>query len=242
MRLSAGARQRRRRFVGRWIVAPLALLALLGAAFWFGREVGGFEADARIGALEARIGETEARERAAERLRAQAEQALASASAQAQARIESLAARVPHGELGALLDLLRARLDQGVPPERLRFVLSEAAPVRACRQGVAQRRFAPRLPSGVAPLQTVAFLDNRITVSATASPAVAEDGSPRPGFDAGRKVEIRVLRIGGNIELVEGVLPLGHSVVADGREYRFGFASVANDTQIEVTLQDCAYP
>jgi hypothetical protein len=242
MRLSAGARQRRRRILRRWVLAPVVLVALLGAAFWFGREVGGFEADARIGMLESRIGEMEERERAAERLRAQAEQGLAEASAQAQARIESLAARVPRGELGALLDLVRGRLDQGVPPERLRFVLAEAGPVRACREGIAQRRFVPRLPSGVAPLQTVAFLDNRITISATASPALAGDGTPEPGFDAGRKVEIRVLRIGGNIELLEGVLPLGHSVVADGREYRFGFASAANDTMIEVTLQDCAYP
>jgi hypothetical protein len=227
---------------GRWILIALLALAGVAAAFWFGREVGGFEGQARIATLEGQLGEMEARIRDADLERARIGQRLAETDRQAQARIDSLNAQVPQGELGGLVEMLRARLDEGVSAERLRFVVEQARPERRCREGVDRRRLAPRLPSEVTPLQTAAFLDNRITISATATPAAAEDGTPQPWFDPAKRVEIRILRIGGNIELVGGVLPFGHSVVADGREYRFGFASGAKSGVLEVTLQDCAYP
>jgi hypothetical protein len=226
----------------RWTLAGLLVLGGLLLAFWFGREVGGFEGQARIASLEAQLGELEARIRNADLERARVEQRLAEADRQARARIDSLVARVPQGELGGLVDLLRARLDGGVPAERLRFVVEQARPGRSCREGVDRRRLSPRLPSEVTPLQTAAFLDNRITISATATPAVAADGTPQSWFDPASPVEIRILRIGGNIELVTNTLPFGHSVVADDREYRFNFASGAKNNMLEITLQDCAYP
>lgn len=226
----------------RWGLSLLLAACALAGAFWFGREVGGFEQAARVRALDEQLSLIEERSRQADRLRAEAEQRLVVEEIRAAASVAELEARVPQGELEILVDLLRARMDQGVPPERLRFVVEQAQRERRCRDGIIQRRLAPRLPEEVTPLQTIAFLDNRITVSATATAAIAENGAPEPWFDPSQPVQIRVLRIGGGIELVEGVLPLGHSVVADGREHRFGFASSAKKGLIELALQDCAYP
>ncbi|WP_159714958.1 hypothetical protein [Geminicoccus flavidas] len=235
-------RQRRRRQWHRWILLPGAGLLALALAFWFGLEAGSARSEALVQSLDARLAELAERDRQAGLRHAEAEQRQAGALAAAHRTIRDLEERVPYGDFGGLVDLLRTRIADGVPIERLRFVVGQARAERQCRDGVERRRFQPRLPSDVSPLQTVAFLDNRITVSATASPVTQPDGAPGDGFDPVSPVEIRLLRIGGNLELVKGVLPLGHSVVDGSREYRFTFTSGAKSPGIEAVMQDCAYP
>ncbi|WP_191061075.1 hypothetical protein [Geminicoccus harenae] len=235
-------RLRRRPQWFRWVLLPGTGLLVLALAFWFGLEAGGAKGEALVQALDARLLELDERSRQAGLRHAQAEQRQADALAAAHRTIRELEERVPRGEFGALVDLLRTRVADGVPIERLRFVVGQARAERQCRDGVERRRFLPRLPSDVSPLQTVAFLDNRITVSATASPVTQPDGTPGDGFDPAKPVEIRLLRIGGNLELVKGVLPQGHSVVDGNREYHFTFALGAKSPGIEAVMQDCAYP
>ena len=235
-------RLHRRRPWHRWVLLPGAGLLALALVFWFGLEVGSARSEALVQALDARLAELDERERQAGLRHAEAEQRQADALTAAHRTIRELKEHVPDGEFGALVDLLRTRMEGGVPMERLRFVVSQARAERQCREGVERRRFQPRLPSDVSPLQTAAFLDNRITVSATASPMTQADGTQGEGFDPAKPLEIRLLRIGGNLELVKGVLPLGHSVVDGNREYRFTFAPDAKSPGIEAVMQDCAYP
>ena len=241
MRLSGTARARRNA-IWRQCLVGLALLALLTAAFWFGVQVGGFQSAAEIQSITGQLGESEQRIAAVEGLRARAEQQASDANLAAANRIAGLEAQLPTGELASMLDLLVEKRAGGVSSERLRFVLEQVGRQQDCRADLIKRKLAPRLPNGTDPMQTISFLDNRITLSADAQPAISSDGAPLARFDPRQPVDIRLLRIGGAIEKVEGVLPLGHSVVADGREYRFGFAPLAKSSLIEVTLQDCAYP
>ena len=242
MIVSAGTRARRRRLFYRWLLLPALALAVLGAAFWFGREVGGFEQAARVRRLEQQLVQMEELGRQANVARAQAEQQLADAANKVKAELATISARVPQGDLATLQDLMRARLEEGVPVERLRFLVEQARKERRCNPGTEKRRFSPRLPTEVSPLQTVSFLDNKITISGTGVAAADKNGVLQSWFDPLQPVEIRVLRIGGGIEMIKGTLPTGHSIVADGREYRFGFASSDRRGVIEVSMEDCAYP
>ena len=229
--------------IGRWGWALASGAVFLAAlVFWFGREVGGFEAAATIRSLESQLADLDGRTATVERERAQAEQHLAEERTAAARRIALLQTQVPQGEFAGLVELLRDKAAAGVTLERLRFVLAQAGTQRSCRDGLTKRRLTPRLPDDLDPLQTVAFLDNRITISADGRRVATDGDRPHGGFDPQAPVDIRLLRIGGAVEHVQGTLPLGHSIVADEREYRFGFASSAKSPTIEITLQDCAYP
>ncbi len=234
-------RARRRRAAWRWILLPLLALTMLAGAFWFGREVGGFEQAARVDALQRQVGQMEDLIHQTNLLRAQAEQQAAEAGERARAEIAALQARLPQGELSGIVELARAKLGEGVPAERLRFLI-EAAHQRRCDPAIEKRRFAPRLPDDVTPLQTVSFLDNRITISGTAVAAANKDGVPQSWFDPAQPVEIRILHIGGDIELIKDTLPAGYSMVANDREYRLAFASSEKRGLVEASLQSCAYP
>lgn len=226
----------------RGLLITTAALLVTGTAFWFGREVGGFESSARIASLEQQLIQMEERIRLTGVAQAQAQQQADQAEQRRRDDLAALAEKVPQGDVAALVDLVRKKLASGMPLDRLRFVVEQVRPERQCSPGVQKKRFAPRMPSEVSPLQTVSFLDNKVTISGVGISALSKEGAAQPWFDPGQPVEIRILSIGGGIDIVKGVLPAGRSLVEDGREYRFGFASSDKRGSIEVTLQDCAYP
>jgi hypothetical protein len=80
-------------------------------------------------------------------------------------------------------------------------------------------------------------------VTARGAALATADGQPETVFDPARPVELRFVKIGGEVETAGGLLPLGHAFVMGDRELRF-IARLADrqSGSIEVSLQICAYP
>lgn len=165
---------------------------------------------------------------------------LASAeSAELEARY---AAEVPQGDLRRVLDLVREKRGEGVDIDRIAFVLGAITRERDCDAQVVTRRFLVRTPIGGGAAHVVGFGDNRITVTGEGQPARNARGQPEAWFDPALPVELRFTRLGGAVETAQGVLPLTHALVVDGREWRFSARAGEQRGFLELTGQSCAYP
>jgi hypothetical protein len=233
-------RQRRRQAVMRalrWLLVLVAVAVAGVVAYETGRaqnqaelerlgaEVATLEQqviDARDAALEARERERAARERA-------------------HAIAERYQRDVPTGERRALLRLIDRRLADGVPVERLRFVLAEVQPREECAEAVETKRFLLTTPVAVSRDNTVTFGEGRITVTGQGTPARDEAGRPEAWFDPGQPVSIRFLKLDGAVSLAEGVLPLAHRLVDGEQEWRFQVRPHDERGFVEVTAQTCAF-
>jgi cell division protein FtsB len=81
---------------------------------------------------------------------------------------------VPSGGLAALVDLVRQRLRDGLPQDRIAHVLREAASMRSCDGPAIRKRFAIQPAGPTATDDGVTLLDGLIRVTATAPAAAAE--------------------------------------------------------------------
>lgn len=143
-----------------------------------------FAALAAVGLFATHTAREESRE-AVERLEAERDAARAEAQARiaeaerlardtGAARAEAATARgryeaeVPTGRLAALFAAMRARLDGGLPEERLAEVIRDAAPRRACDGPPIMRRF--RITPGERPLpeDAATFFEGLVRVQANA--------------------------------------------------------------------------
>ncbi len=179
--------------------------------------------NARAGAMAAREGERAARERAV-------------------AIADRYQRDVPDGDRLALLELLDARLAEGVDAARLQFVLTEVQERDVCDDAIETKRFLLTTPVAVSRENTVSFGDNRITVTGQGAPARDDAGRPEAWFDIAEPVAIRFLKLDGGVSLAEGVLPLTHRLVDGDAEWRFQIRPQAERGFIEVSAETCAFP
>lgn len=232
----------RRRRKARWAAAKwvIALALILGAgvyAYDTGSQIARTrvtDLEREIAALGQRIADLEG-----ENARLRADQIVA------QQRLEEARALydrdVPTGQLAALVVSLQARLESGVDPERLDFLIASAANPRTCDAQPVTKRFLVRTPLYEGANDAVAFAEGAITVTAVGEAATDADGRVEAWFDPAKPITLQFTRIGGEAVQETGTLPLHASLVAGGSEYRFtaiegpqGFVQVAGDR--------CDYP
>lgn len=235
-------RQRRRR-QRRWAVIKFLLVAgLLGGSLALAYEMGGQIAGAEVEALRAELGEAQQEQERFEttRSRLQAEVARAQqAEAQWRERYEQ---DVPQGAVAEILALVRGRLEQGVPAERIQFVVEAVEQQRDCANEPETKRFIVRTPIYDGGADWVGFADSTITVTAMGEPAVDEQGRPNAWFDPAQPVKLTVTPIGGEPKQVEGTLPLNFSLVRGDTEHLFNAVAGERRGFLEVTEDTCAYP
>jgi hypothetical protein len=149
-------------------------------------------------------------------------------------------AKVPDGALAGLLQRVERQLQAGVEQARLAFLIDAAGQDAGCPAAPVTKRFRPRTPISTGPASAVRF-DDRITVTAIAESAVDEQGLPEAWYDPTRPVRIAFHTLDGREHAVDGVLPLRHSVLVDGSEYRF--SAIPGPTSfVEITGQACPFP
>jgi len=238
--LSDPARRRRRRLWGR-VARFLFLLACLLVVAVFSYRVGVERAQEDVGGLRTRIAAlagTNAR-LARERDQAVAERAAALARAKAvQARYDR---EVPTGPSKALVALLKRRLAEGVPAERLGFVIGAATAEAKCDADTVTKRFIVQTPLYNGPNGAVSFGDNAITVTGEGESARDAGGNPEAWYDPAAPVTLHFIHVGGEAMSVNGKLPLHHSVVLGDTEYRFTVLEGARGF-VKVAANRCAYP
>ena len=147
---------------------------------------------------------------------------------------------VPAGPARELFALVQDRLKSGTPPDRLAFVIGATTPERKCDGSPESKRFIVRTP-GVEPGNDwVGFANSTIRVTAEGEPAKA-GGQDQPWYDPGKPVVVRFTRLGGTVSEVKGLLPINHSVVKDGKDYRFSVAGGPRGFVV-VTGDRCNFP
>jgi cell division protein FtsB len=232
-------RRRRRLFYWRLIRVLFAVLVVI--------VVGGYAYQVGVSANQARTEKLEADLTRVQQSNLDLRDQLAltrQRSSQADRALQELRRRyamdVPQGELASLLERVETQLQAGVARSRLAFLIDAAATPASCDGQPLTKRFMPRTPVSTGPVSFVRF-DDRITVSGTAEPARNPEGLAEAWYDPSYPVRLEFRTLDGAVTSVEGVLPLNHGMVVDGREYRFSVVS-GERWFVEVSAQSCAFP
>ncbi len=163
----------------------------------------------------------------------------------ARLREQTLAERyrrdVPAGRLRELMEQLRAKLQSGIDPQRLQFLIAAAGHVQKCDQQPETKRFVVRTALSGGANDSVSFAGNALTVTARGQSATDAGGRPEAWFDAAMPISLTVAAIGGDTREVQGQLPLHAALVHDGSEYRFS-ALAGERGFVEVTVDRCDFP
>ncbi len=141
-----------------------------------------------------------------------------------------------------LLRLLRRKEAEGVPLERLAFLLESASVKRDCSKEVETHRLFVRVPLARQARDTVAVAEGRITVTVVGRPARDAEGRPQAWFDPAAPVEVTFHLLDGRREQSSGVLPLMRELVLDDVAYRVALHPARRRGFLQVTVQRCAYP
>lgn len=171
-------------------------------------------------AQQQRIGELEAGLTAAEQL-----------AADYRTRYETVAPEQVRG----VLEQVQQKMQAGLSPERLAFVVSQAQPPRNCTDAE-NRRFLAKTENYDGANTWVRFND---LITVTASGSAANDGREQ-WYDPAKPVTVTFSPLGNREEQISGPLPLEHSMIFKGKEYRFTAAPGARGF-IEVTADWCDY-
>ena len=150
-------------------------------------------------------------------------------------------ADVPTGQRKEYLDLIQQRLNDGMPPDRLTFLIETARKDRSCAGNPTSKRFLAQTPLYKGANDSVSFADNTVTVTAIGDSARNESGSPEAWYDPAQPVNAQFTVIGGETFETAGKLPLHHAVVVNAQE--FLFTLTAGDRGfINVAADRCDYP
>lgn len=233
-------RRRNRRF--RWTLAKWALaLCLIGVAGVSAYESGSRLAEREVDRLEQEIASLDETVADLRRQNAEWQRNAETQRAEAAAWRERYDRDVPAGEIKELFDQVRAKLDAGVDPARLAFVIGAASNKRDCDEEPQSKRFILRTPLYEGTQHTVSFGDGEITVTGEGVSARDSAGNPEAWFDPAEPVTVRLVHIGGETQEVSGILPLNPSLVVGDTEYRFTIVTGGRGF-VEVAMVRCSYP
>lgn len=138
-------------------------------------------------------------------------------------------------EMKDLMAALKAKMDSGLDAKRLAFVIGAAERPRRCG-GEDSKRFMVKTPKYAGNSTWVRFAD-LITVTAE---GVGADNGADQSFDPEKPVTVHFTAIGGKDSQATGKLPLQHSMVVKGGEFRFTVAPGAKGF-VEITGDRCEY-
>lgn len=231
-------RRRARWAVARWLLTVVVLVGLGVFAYETGTTLAEREVEALSGELTELGGRLEELQRRNGELQATvvlAEQRLTEVERRYQAE-------VPQGPLAGLLAGIRDKLEAGVDPARLAFVIESAGSARRCENAPTTKRFIVQTPFTRGANDAVSFAENAITVTAQGEPASDAQGKPEARFDPAKPVTVRFARLGGKATEVAGTLPLHASVVLGDSEHRFTLIAGPQRGFVQVTADRCAFP
>lgn len=232
------ARRRSRRGQQSWhiwlkLLKFVMFVALIGATGFYGFQVGQKLALEDVTAARQEIERLTASENAhqeqAGKLQAELDETRKRAD-EFQAKYAQVA---PSEDMRELTAQLRAKLDSGIDAKRLTFVIANAERPKRCG-GETTKRFMVKTAKFDGASTWVRFAD-LITVTADGTGTGGEQA-----FDAEKPVTVHFTAIGGKDTQVVGKLPLQHSLVLKGGEYRFTIAPGAKGF-VEVTGDRCEY-
>lgn len=159
-------------------------------------------------------------------------------------RLEQLRASyeevLPEGPMQNLVALLRKQLDGGVDEKRLESVILSARPPQNCSK-LDSKRFVIMTPISGTAESEISLQSGLIFLSGKGLSVVNQKNEAEAWYDPTKPVEVKFKTADGNVEIKKGTLPLQHSVITGGREYRFTIAS-GSQSFAKATYDSCDYP
>jgi len=239
MSLYDSDRRYRRRFWG-GILRFVVFLGLLIAAAFVSYQAGIEDLDSRVRGYQQEIHELESKQNALEQETANLRVAAERAKLAVEEWERRYADDVATGPRSRLLELVTERLNAGVSPERLGFLIQAAEEPRKC-QPVESKRFLVRTPMHDGRNTVVSFAEDSIVVTGTGVPATTADGLVQAWFDPAEPITVVITRIDGTRREITGKLPLQGSIIQGGAEHRFQLRAGTNGF-VQVAAEKCAYP
>lgn len=226
-------RESRKRF---WsaLFKVFVVLAFIGSIGFYAYVFGMNLASREIDGLKAEIAELTGSEKEARDQVLTLKGALA-ASEQRADQFRAQYEEVAPEEMRAIIAQAQGRIAEGIPPERLSFIIAQAQLPRNCTEADT-RRFIARTQNYDGPNTSIRF-NETITVSGQGT---AANGGREQWFDATQPVTVTFEVLGGKTTEISGILPLQHALIFKDKEYRFT-ASVGQRGFIEVTADWCDY-
>ncbi len=147
---------------------------------------------------------------------------------------------VPRATPRELLSLIESHLAAGADPKRIELYVDAAARPARCDNEPRSKRFLVRTPLYSGANDSVSFVNSALTATASGQPATDADGNPEAWFDPAKEITFAVIAIDGERSESVGPLPLHHSVIWAGAEYRFTVVNGASRGFVTVTADRCA--
>lgn len=240
MSLNLRENQRRHRRQQRLRMAKrLAFLILFGVVGYMAYAAGTDLAERDVTRLEGEVVALSQRLAAADEQAAQSRAEAQEARRQEQEMRQRYDNDVPTGPAKDLLAQIKARLEEGLRPARLQLAIGAAVNEPVCEGEPVTKRFIVRTPLYRGPHTSVGFANNAITVTADGQSGVDADDRAHAWFDPAQPVAVSFVVLSGQNSEISGVLPLHHSVVADGAEYRFSILAGDSRGFVNVTSDRC---
>jgi hypothetical protein len=136
--------------------------------------------------------------------------------------------------------MIRAQIASGMSAERLAFVVRSARAPRNCSEPET-KRFIVKTPTYTGPASNASFGEGAIVITGQGLSSRNAIGQAESWFDPSQPVAVEFKSADGEIIKKEGVLPFQHSMVANGKEYRFNLTE-GDKSFIKVTFDSCDYP
>jgi hypothetical protein len=242
--MSLGLRENRRRrrrqirwTMVRWVLAIGAIIAAGAYAYQTGNQL----AARNISTLERQLAEQTTKVADLEaQLQVQREQ-VGVERARAEEWRERYDRDVATGEIKALFEMVRGKIDEGVTPARLRFIIEQTENWRECHATSQTKRLQVETPLSRGTRSQAAFADGAVTVTISGSPARDSAGNPEAWFDVAKPVTVRLTRPGGKAAETTGPLPLHPALVHGDREYLFSIFAGSRGL-VQVMMEWCRFP
>ncbi|MBT5073053.1 MAG: hypothetical protein HOM63_04960, partial [Kordiimonadaceae bacterium] len=100
------------------------------------------------------------------------------------------------------------------------------------------KRFIVLTPVSTEQSSTASYYRGLITLAGIGSSAVNENGSPEAWFDTTKEITVSFMLPGGDQQDISGTLPLYHSVITGGSEYRFSITA-GRTSFVDASVMQC---
>ncbi len=157
---------------------------------------------------------------------------------QDKATVDQLSQLLPNEEIRSLLATVTKRANEGVDINRMETIIGGISKDASCSSETDTRRFMIITPVSADEISTASFYRGLITLAGTGSPTLNENGAPEAWFDVTKEITVSFMLPGGDTQEVSGTLPLYHSVITGGNEYRFSITA-GRTSFVDASVQLC---
>ncbi len=217
-----------------------AALFIMGCAasigYFFGKERALQESVLLNGQIKTVVAERDAMQNDITNLRAQAQ----TATMRFETVQKDFQTAVPEGPTGDLIKLVNKQIEEGMDPERIAFLIRSNRAPRNCADPASQR-FIVSTPAYTGAASEASIAEGGIRIRGSGASAKNEKGDPEAWYDASKAVSLEFVIKNGGTEKKQGIMPLSHSIVLDGKEYRFTVTEGARSFA-KVNFDSCDYP